>query len=413
MSSVFRIALAVAVTFGCANDTAVQIWGGVVMDSGGIRVVENPTAGLWGEGDRWALEEVLRIGDAAGDPDYQFGHIVGIAVGVGGDVFVLDQQSAQIRVFSADGASQAVIGGPGAGPGEISRGGSTALLNGPGDTLFVADMGNQRVVRFRENGQYAGSFRVDFVTRGIPIQWASLPSGAIAVQLHPFSRPDESPAERFDAIVAMDADGAVLDTLLAVPSSQAFSVRGGRPAMTYFAPGPIWAVTASQTVLYGVNSEYRIGRYAPGGQLIEVFAKRVTPPPVTDEDKRILLEAYTGLMQRQQATPDAVRQFRDEASFAERFPAYRLLHAGPEGSVWVQRVAALSELSAEVFGSQLHAGAPDWDVFDAEGKYLGVVPMPLRFTPLEFIADRIYGVWRDELDVQYVLVLRITGTGED
>ena len=37
---------------------------------------------------------------------------------------------------------------------------------------------------------------------------------------------------------------------------------------------------------------------------------------------------------------------------------------------------------------------------DPEGKYLGVVAMPARFQPRLFHADKTYGVWRDELDVQ-------------
>jgi hypothetical protein len=35
--------------------------------------------------------------------------------------------------------------------------------------------------------------------------------------------------------------------------------------------------------------------------------------------------------------------------------------------------------------------------------------MPPDFTLKLFRDDRIYGVWRDELDVQYVLRLRIVG----
>jgi hypothetical protein len=46
-------------------------------------------------------------------------------------------------------------------------------------------------------------------------------------------------------------------------------------------------------------------------------------------------------------------------------------------------------------------------VFDGDGKYLGVVTMPLRFQPRILLGDKIYGVWRDDLDVQYVMRLRI------
>ncbi len=67
----------------------------------------------------------------------------------------------------------------------------------------------------------------------------------------------------------------------------------------------------------------------------------------------------------------------------------------------------LSEEELESFDVLQDLGAPEWDVFDAEGRYLGVVTMPDRFAPRLFRGDHIYGVWRDELDVQYVLRLKI------
>ena len=53
--------------------------------------------------------------------------------------------------------------------------------------------------------------------------------------------------------------------------------------------------------------------------------------------------------------------------------------------------------------------APDYDVFDAEGRFLGEVAMPPRFMPQLFRGDKIYGRWRDDLDVHYVMVLKIEG----
>ncbi len=54
-------------------------------------------------------------------------------------------------------------------------------------------------------------------------------------------------------------------------------------------------------------------------------------------------------------------------------------------------------------------GAGEWDVFDAAGWFLGVVTMPPDFAPMLFVHDQIYGIWRDELDVQYVVRLRLVG----
>ena len=108
--------------------------------------------------------------------------------------------------------------------------------------------------------------------------------------------------------------------------------------------------------------------------------------------------------------PIALDYFR----FAEFFPAISAMAAGPMGTILVQHTRPPSELSDEELASvrETHMadlGAPGWDVFDGEGRFLGIVTMPERFTPSLFRDEMIYGVWRDELDVQYVVRLRIVG----
>ena len=46
---------------------------------------------------------------------------------------------------------------------------------------------------------------------------------------------------------------------------------------------------------------------------------------------------------------------------------------------------------------------------DTEGRFLGSLDMPAKFQPLRFYGNRIYGIGRDELDVQYVMRFRIDG----
>jgi hypothetical protein len=54
-------------------------------------------------------------------------------------------------------------------------------------------------------------------------------------------------------------------------------------------------------------------------------------------------------------------------------------------------------------------GAREWDVFDSDGRFLGVVTLPHLFSPKLFRGEKIYGIGRDELEVQYVVGLRIVG----
>ena len=48
-------------------------------------------------------------------------------------------------------------------------------------------------------------------------------------------------------------------------------------------------------------------------------------------------------------------------------------------------------------------------MFDDRGRFLGIIALPPRFQPMQVLGDRIYGIWWDDLDVQYVLRLHVTG----
>ncbi len=107
-------------------------------------------------------------------------------------------------------------------------------------------------------------------------------------------------------------------------------------------------------------------------------------------------------------------RLKSAISYEPFFPMYLQFLSGPAQSLWVQQVRPPRNLSEDerenlnpLFG--LWLGSPDWDVFDSEGRFLGVVTMPARYQPLRFLGDRVYGVWRDELDVEYVMRLRVTG----
>ena len=64
---------------------------------------------------------------------------------------------------------------------------------------------------------------------------------------------------------------------------------------------------------------------------------------------------------------------------------------------------------AEVYGWIRAAWPEEWraplhfDLFSPEGSYRGSVVLPDAFAPMAVTEDRIFGLIRDELDVQYVV----------
>jgi hypothetical protein len=52
-------------------------------------------------------------------------------------------------------------------------------------------------------------------------------------------------------------------------------------------------------------------------------------------------------------------------------------------------------------------GGPQWDVFDAEGRFLGSLRLPERFRITRITDDWVVGVQQNELDVERVTRLRL------
>ena len=214
-----------------------------------------------------------------------------------------------------------------------------------------------------------------------------------------------------DFVVVHYADGTVRDTIMKFPSGGSFSFGRGQPQIKLYSAEPLWALTDDMRMLYGVNDDYRIGIHADG-QLERMFSKPFTPRPVTEGDKDAIMGFIEDQALRAGASATGLARLRSMISFGEHIPAFANIQLGPMGSIWVQHIRSLENLSAEEresFNVLEEMGAPDWDVFDAEGRFLGAVRMPDRFAPRVFVDDLLYGVWRDELDVQYVVRLRIEG----
>ena len=395
----------------CGGDSSASLWTGTMTDSAGVTIVSNEAEGIWSADDRWGVVELLRIGSMEGDPEYQFGLIAGIGVTSDGRMFVLDQQAQHLKVFGADGTHLATLGGAGSGPGEFALGAGPVLV-GTGDTVYVPDLQNQRVNRFAPDGSSAGSYRLS-LEDGLPTTWADAPSGTIVTQVRPFTLPgQEAPADPMDAIIARASDGSALDTLFRMRSGETFNFAGGVPEFHFFVAEPAWALTADDGLLFAVNDQYRIEQYDRSGALRRVLRKPFEREAVAERDQEIFTDALERIWLDAGVPPQALATLKSGVHFAELFPAFFRFLAGPQWSIWVQDIVSPSQMSPEEqegFNPLLSLGSADWDVFDPDGRFLGSVSMPPRFQPMRFVEDRVYGVWRDDLDVQHVMVVGITG----
>lgn len=410
MWSIQRLALPTVATLviGCGGGGSE--WAGTVTDSAGVTIVQNVEDPIWTESSAWTLEEELSIGETEGRPEYQFGQIGTIGVGSDGRLFVMDVQGQHVKVFSPDGQFDRTIGGPGAGPGEIGAG-AVFVLVGVGDTVFVPDMANRRINRYAPDGSPLTSSPLE-IEKGLPMVYQSTPSGHIAAQVRSLSLPDRPAPDTLDRIMLLESDGTFGDTLLEFPSGGTLNLGGQSPEINLYSPEPAWDVTDDLRVLYGINDDYRIGMYGTEGGLQRVIRMPFERQPVSDNDRQAVMTALERAWVDAGVPPQMLPQLRSIVHFAEFFPAFSSVQVGPRGSIWVQHVQSAAGLTDEElaqFNVTEDTGSPDWDVFDADGRFLGIVSMPSRFQPRQFVGDRIFGVWRNELDVQFAMQLRVVG----
>ncbi len=394
----------------CGSEAPSAEWGGEVVDSAGISLVQNPTEGIWTSTETWTFEETLRIGGLEGPAALQFGTVAGVAIDSRGQVYVLDQQAREVRVFDNSGEHVLTMGRPGSGPGELSQA-AAGVFVGPGDTILVPDLLNSRVTRFTPGGEGVTGIPLQ-LTSGIPVRWELRGDGHLLAQLRGMPVPGMAALEGGDPVVAFDSDGSVVDTAFVLPQGQTLSATGGAPRIRLFEAEPVWDMEPGGDVTWAMNSEYRLHRQTPGDpvQLIATLPREARQ--VSETDRTVIRRAIRSLLEDQGIPPQAMDQVLQGIEFGDRYPVLANLLSGPWGTTLVQRPQTPEEMQAladaGVFDIQ-DLGSRIWDVFDTEGRFLGPVEFPGRFVPLQEYGDGFVGLDRDDMDVQSVVILRVTG----
>lgn len=393
----------------CGSGPSTGMWGGEVVDSAGITIVRNPATGIWRSGEAPSLEVVLRLGEVDGEPEYQFGLITGINVDEEGRIYIGDSQAQEVRVFDANGTFLRRIGRPGSGPGELGVGGTSVLI-GRGDTLFLPDPGQQRVNIFLRDGTFVRSFPIP-MAEGLSVKWAATDEGDLLQQLRRMPIPGMEQDAGPDIVIRRSSDGVVQDTVLILEGGMRVQYAGGgaAPSMTFFEPESVWEVLRDGRIVLALNSDYRINVLSPSGEVERVIEKAFVRQELGTSDRELFLSVIRETFEKQGIPPAVSQMVMQGVSFADHYPAFMTLMEGPEGSLWVQQIVTATQIAAKggTFSPEDDLGSPDWDVFDRDGRFLGVVTLPPRFQPRVVRGDRIYGVQKDDMDVQYVVALTL------
>jgi len=141
-------------------------WQGKVTKADGVTTVENPAAPMQ---DPVTIQPE-RLWEIGGDSDADeefFGVINRILVDDDGNVYLLDNQLNEVKVFSADGEYLRTLGREGEGPGEFRNPMDMCFL--PDGTLGVMQLAPGRIVKLTLEGEPAGEHPLPPQEGGSPL----------------------------------------------------------------------------------------------------------------------------------------------------------------------------------------------------------------------------------------------------
>jgi hypothetical protein len=172
-------------------------------------------------------------------------------------------------------------------------------------------------------------------------------------------------------------------------------------------------------VYYTHPTEYQIELVSEEGELKELFRRSVARRPyrggLRNEIENGLREGYRSLSPR--INEERVRAMLESAlpvSDPEWLPVIDQILTSGDGSFCVRRAdlhpRPAMRAVASAFGYVPWGWLDEWkapwflDIFTSDGRYRGSVILPMAFIPMTVSGARVYGVLRDELDVEYVAI---------
>lgn len=383
LSSLSVVALlSLAVIVGCAHDggrDGEPIWRGTIDTlDGGIIHVRNPAASVWDKTRAWTLEEELRIGALEGPEPEMFGSIAAVSTDNRGNIYVLESQAQEIRVYTPDGDYRFTIGHKGSGPGELK--GAFGLAWDEHGRLWVPDAGNVRYLVFDSLGTLQKEYR--------------RPLGPV----YPFLGLFDVSGRLVDLTASASAQQLDLIPVSFDPELETFEYWAPVTHRAYFGPAPrgIVRVRPRQTLSispagflwFGSTGVYRIYQRTLQGDTLRIVERPSEAVELSDSEREAILKELAEFPLRV-----------DPGLIPTHKPAFNRMVLDTAGYLFVN-VPGIEEQVGRLI-----------DVFDPEGRYLGRMTSPVRLdwsAPPEITEDYFLGVAKDELDVSYVVRLRLT-----
>jgi hypothetical protein len=361
----------------CARSAAAGAWQGKELQREGVKVVTNPTKPM--DGPKTAkLEELWRIGGETDNEDEFFGVIADIQTGKDGNLYVLDVQLAEVKVYSPSGEFIRTIGREGEGPGEFRF--PTGMFFTADSKIGVMQVQPGKIVLLTATGEPAGEHPIPKSADGTFIQLVGGGAGGgnlvLAASVNAFSE------GRFDQtryLAAIDdegketarycADKRTVEMANAVLDDMQWDTFDRRWLVGH--DGRVYAV-----VTY---PDYRVHVWNPNGSVHHLIEREYTHRKRTAEEKDIVTKMMDIFARR---IPNCTVRITDYTKDIEN------IYLRDDGSLWV--------LSSDGSRDHPEGSLGVFDVFDSSGRFVTQVTLQGQGDPLtdgyHFVGDRLYVV---------------------
>ena len=356
------LAITVFVASAAATASAQAKWKGTIVKEGDVTIVKNPKEPLYTT-PVLELKEDLSIGGAEAQGDHAFGEARNLVVDNDGALYVLDTKLGHIKVFDATGKYVRMIGRPGQGPGELDRPRMLSLNRAAGE-LAVLEL-SRRMSFFKLEGTFLR--HVSF--KEIWALYGHVDSKGRIYVTEGFVDPKDPRYE----LKKLGPEAAVMAMLIKTPG----------PAPGKFNPFMAvgyWRIGRNDRIVFGYPETYEIQVFGEDNSKVALkFSREYDPVAISEEEKA----------EQKKDTPPGIN-----LAFSKYHSAYYRFFLSDLGHVIVQTWERAKD------------GKFIYDIFDAEGRFIGSVP--LKPSGSEIFNGKYYALEEDADGYQVVKRYAVT-----
>lgn len=401
--------LLVALATACSGDNTASGSASrtIVRDSAGVEIVENAIPEASPVVIAAADEPLLSIGTVEGDEASQLHRVQDGVRLPDGRLAILNAGTYEVRIYGPDGTLDTRFGRQGEGPGEFGFPAQLTLL--PPDTLAVFDLRSWEVLLFRDDGTFLGnepgrSAYQDLVPEDLLAEGGfAVPHSGLFLKAYRFGA-QPPVGERFVPemhLIFVGRDSTTRELYQPGGFEQVMlKPEAGRPtsAQVRFGTSGVTALGGRPLRVWtGRNDRYELWQFDGHGELLRIVRADRQPLAVTEAD----IERSTRQM-RQSLSDAAIPENQKkmmldlalQAPSADSLPVFNRVFVTVGGGAWVNRVQRPPEKRDDWI--------PQYDVFDPDGRWVGLAHPPKGVQPLEIGTHYFLGLRRDDLGVEHV-----------